>query len=317
MIYYLQDIVPEPDSNVLEPIISVDPQASQAAGAAPAVSSSKAPLLELVLGGYSYGSLIVARLPPVSNIIQRFQQAEIGTAAAEIILRARTLGKETRKQIGEAQHPSSPRGRNQLRPSDANTSPTKRIGASPMTMGGEETDLSERRRSRDARQSGDFVRKSVEMSKRFKTHRRRSSTPESSPIEQQATTPTSPQMREQNQSLPDVRVCYLLISPVILPFTQTLCPPGPPSTVLNVRRRSTDGSASGQLILQYPTLAVFGSTDTFTSSKRLRAWAEKQSHDSRSRFEWTDVEGAGHFWRENGSMKQLQDRIAGWVKAGQ
>ena len=123
----------------------MDPQADITTPTSTSQRSNNNPSLELLLGGYSYGSLIVARLPLVSDIIQRFQQAETGTAAAEIILRARTLGKETRKHVEEALRPSSPRGRNQLGPSDVATSPTKRVGTSPMTMGGEETDPSERR----------------------------------------------------------------------------------------------------------------------------------------------------------------------------
>lgn len=73
------------------------------------------------------------------------------------------------------------------------------------------------------------------------------------------------------------------------------------------------GSSTGSLFLENPTLAVFGSKDVFTSSNRLRGWAEKQSRASHSTFEWEEIQGAGHFWREDGVMQALQQRIVAWV----
>ncbi|EGP87979.1 uncharacterized protein MYCGRDRAFT_40222 [Zymoseptoria tritici IPO323] len=67
--------------------------------------------LQVILAGYSYGSLILARLPHMSHIIETFESAEKGTSASEIYLRARTLARRTRQSLLEPSPPSTPRGR--------------------------------------------------------------------------------------------------------------------------------------------------------------------------------------------------------------
>lgn len=303
MTYYLQALN-----------IDLDLYASDQHSPAVGASGSKQQTA-LLLGGYSYGSLILARLRPIENTIQRFQSAEVGSAAAEIILRARKLGRETIRSIEELYSPSSPRGR-QLQPPNSATSPTKRIGASPITMGGEETDPSTRRRSRDSRRSLDVIRKSVEMPRRVKDRIRRHSTHREEDATSKGIETPKSATPSSTYDVPQVLVRYLVISPVLLPFTHTLCPPGPPSAMFSLKKAaSSEGTPSIQF-LHSPTLAIFGSVDVFTSSRRLRTWAERQSKASDSSFEWHEIEGAGHFWREDGTMQSLQQKIASWVKIG-
>ncbi|KAK3719534.1 hypothetical protein LTR37_004392 [Vermiconidia calcicola] len=263
--------------------------------------------IHLLLGGYSYGSLVLARLPPMSAIIQRMESAEIGTAAAEIVLRARTLSNQTKNTLRTSNSPTGPRGR-QLTPIDATTSPTKRNGASPIVMGGEETDPSARRRSRDSRRSMDLVRKSVDVPHRIRARMGRSSGPQ---------LVTGHDVQEPSsavsQSSPSITIRYLFISPVLLPFTHTLSPPGPPSFTPGMRKLAAADKGGGIAFLQNQTLVLFGSADGFTSAGRLRVWAEKMARDSKSSFEWAEVKDAGHFWREAGVMQQLQEKLAAWV----
>lgn len=243
-------------------------------------------------------------------MMQRFETAAEGTASSEIMLRATTLATETIHGFEIHSKPTSPRGR-QLKPEDATTSPSRRTGASSITVGGEETDPSMRRRSRDSRRSTDFMRKSLD---KVHVRKRRTSKSIQKKDENSSSAPsTSTSSGDVATSTPSTR--YLIISPVVLPFTNSLCPPGPPSIGLSRFGRQTNSSSSGgSQFLSNPTLAVFGSKDVFTSSKRLRSWAEKQSKSSRSRFEWEDIEGAGHFWSEEDAMERLQTRIESWVK---
>lgn len=127
-------------------------------------------------------------------------------------------------------------------------------------------------------------------------------------------TPATPTMFGIEGRL-NVRVRYLVISPVLLPFTQMLCPPGPPSMMAALRRPSNSDSGAVAQLLQNPTLAVFGSTDVFTSAKRLKRWAQNMEKDSDSNFEWHEIEKAGHFWREQGVMQALQEKVTGWIKS--
>ena len=311
MAFYLHALKPVEESDRLQTIPSAGNQLDQSAHTTK-LSGNR---VELLLAGYSYGSLVLARLQPISAVIKCLESAEMGTAGAELILRARTLAKQTRLSLEELYSPSSPRGR-QLRPDDAATSPTKRIGASRIVIGGEETDPANRRRSRDSRRSVDFMRKSVEMPHRIKAQIKRSGT--SSPKGKDHDTPLTPAipanpMTAGLENRPVVSSRYLVISPVLLPFTQTLCPPGPPS--LGLRRMTGADASAGALFLEDPTMVIFGSTDGFTAARRLKGWAEKMAKDTSSQFEWHEIDGAGHFWREAGVMQDLQEKVAAWVKA--
>lgn len=307
--------------------------------------------LELLLAGYSFASLVLCRLPAVFTILNRFKSAENGTAATEIFLRARTLAIQHRKTIATRLQ----RGR---RPSS--TSPSKPAhwrNPSHVILGGEESDLasSRRRHSRgDSRGSCEAIRE-LPRTIKSRMHRPRSGqfhlrTSSDREQEQQHNTISSePQKQLHQQQLQQQRqpisIRYLLISPVLIPLSTTLVPPGIPfisatatatagggSTSLETEEKST---AAGVFSLQYPTLIAFGSSDTFTSSKKLCQWAERLAKDSAAvattaatvatnttattprpvdaKVEWTQIDGAGHFWREGGVMRVLQGTIREWV----
>ena len=172
----------------------------------------------------------------------------------------------------------------------------------------QETDPSERRRSRESPRSADFIRRSMELPQRVRLQIRRGPRGvvwrEAHHAETQSD-PSEPEIA--------VSVRYLLISPVLLPFSQTLLPPAPLTSVFTARGESGEGGIPGPL-LKHPTLAVFGSKDGFTSGRHLGGWARTQASLSRSSFEWEQIEGAGHFWRESGTVDALNDRIARWLR---
>ncbi|KAK0831937.1 hypothetical protein LTR03_015321 [Friedmanniomyces endolithicus] len=150
-------------SDALSPIISADERNVPAKG-----SNGERPL-SILLGGYSYGSLVLARLPTIQVIQQRFESAATGTAAAEIVQRARTLAEQTLKALEEArQHDLKASRDHGAIPEDAPASPVKHGRTFPVIIGGEETDSSDRRRSRDTPRSMDLVRKSVDFPKRLR-----------------------------------------------------------------------------------------------------------------------------------------------------
>jgi pimeloyl-ACP methyl ester carboxylesterase len=106
-----------------------------------------------------------------------------------------------------------------------------------------------------------------------------------------------------------VRVMYLLISPVLPPLAHTLVTPASWTGLKGAVDKST---GVGSTIC--PTLAVWGSIDSFTSSRRLKAWAERLSKAGPATFKWTEFEGAGHFWREQGVMKLMTEGVESWVR---
>lgn len=261
--------------------------------------------IEFVLCGYSYGALVLARLPSVEAMTKRFQDAPLGTAAAEVIIRARILAKHTLQTTQDVQCPINPRERTS-NPTETTTSPAQSPRASAMLTGGEESDSSNQRRSRDSRRSADVVRSTMDVHRRIGILLRKHS--DKSDKSKHETNPSI-----DDGLTPVVRVRYLLISPVLLPFTSILCPPGPPASMFRPRGILADGNA-GSLFLQRPTLILFGSSDGFTSGRRLRAWAEKYARTSgASDFRWEQINSAGHFWREDGVMAALQSRVSAWV----
>jgi alpha/beta superfamily hydrolase len=308
LIHYLQGLHGGLAPNQLEPIQSVGDFGDIGPISGTAGRHSDAPI-GILLGGYSYGSLVLARLPSAQAIYQRFANPKTGSAAAEVALRARTMAEQTKIACQEAQSPSTPRGR-QLDPSAAATSPSKRIGASPMTMGGEETDLSTRRRSRDSRRSVDVMRKSIEAPKRIRAHIRGSSISAKGGVEVKQPVPNTTCIVNTPEI---IKSRYLVISPVLIPFTHTLCPPGPPSMFSGLRKNADNESHAAKPFLANLTLALFGSSDVFTASKRLKAWAQKMVDASESKFAWEEIDGAGHFWNEAGVMQALQRRIEKWL----
>ena len=111
-------------------------------------------------------------------------------------------------------------------------------------------------------------------------------------------------------SVPEVSVRYLLVSPVLPPLAHTLVPP---VSWTGLKGGVEKGTGFGALAC--PTLIVWGSVDSFTSNRRLKAWAERLSKAaSPGMLRWRDFEGVGHFWREAGVMKAMTGEVSEWVR---
>lgn len=64
-----------------------------------------------------------------------------------------------------------------------------------------------------------------------------------------------------------------------------------------------------------PVLVVYGDGDTFTGVKKYRRWRERMMGASTS-WSGVEVEGAGHFWHEEGVMEELEGAVRTWVGEG-
>ncbi|CAD0027128.1 unnamed protein product [Aureobasidium pullulans] len=76
------------------PAITGDLQSS-----AGSIDNASSDHIALVLGGYSYGSLIVTNLPPTTEILATFHQTQSSTRVSEILLRAKELALQTDELI--------------------------------------------------------------------------------------------------------------------------------------------------------------------------------------------------------------------------
>lgn len=243
----------------------------------------------VILGGYSYGSLILRHLPPVPAMLQPFVAPIAGSASDEILLRARALADQ-----------SNMAWREPVRNHECESRCRKK-GREPkhsVTMGGEETTPEKRRTSREVRRSTDR-RLSVEFGNRLRSlshsHRRRKD--DSPPIQLET--------HEVAQiTMPAVR--YLLISPLTPPVSTLAAP------ALGHKFWHKWKGCSEEVVAHHIGLAVYGDQDVFTSARRIRDWGEQLKAIQGSRFSSVEVADAGHFWVESGVEEKLRGALREW-----
>ncbi|PHH61710.1 hypothetical protein CDD81_8055 [Ophiocordyceps australis] len=61
----------------------------------------------LLMGGYSYGAMVTAQLPPLATMLLHFTAPAAGTAAAEVRLRAEHASREQRRRGGRRERKRS------------------------------------------------------------------------------------------------------------------------------------------------------------------------------------------------------------------
>ena len=252
----------------------------------------------LILGGYSYGSLVVGNLPSTETILSLFATVSKGTAEAEIRLRAMHLSNQWN---AEAQQHSR-RGRRSAQS-------TLRASPHSAVFGGEESEPGTRRASRESRRSMDIVRRSMDRSRTKLGIRRSSSGFESPPSE----------VKVGQIDLDPPSTHYLLISPLLPPVSMFATMFSKAGGFRNEGVHQTNSatttaaSCAEDKFQKHPTLAIYGDKDLFTSHKKLRKWAERLMAHGDSRFTCREIKGAGHFWHEEGVDGQLRGCIRGWV----
>ncbi|CAI6336084.1 unnamed protein product [Periconia digitata] len=243
----------------------------------------------MVLGGYSYGSMILRHLPPVPSILQPFASPLEGSAADEILLRAHKLADQINlKWINEARA-SAERGRRRHE--------TKLS----VTMGGEETSPKKRRSSRDIRRSmeGSNGRRSLNISEGLRSisHRR-------SPHPQVTPEPTAPRPAIM---MPDV--CYLLVSPLTAPISTLAAP-----SLAHKFWSKSANSTTSDVIAKHRSLVVYGDRDQFSSVHKVREWVRRMQNQGSSQCSADEIEGAGHFWNEHSVESRLRSAIEQWER---
>jgi pimeloyl-ACP methyl ester carboxylesterase len=280
--HYLCYIQPSPTS---EPIFTLEPSPiSPAPSYHAATQTDTGPTV--ILGGYSYGSMILRHLPPVPTILQPFASPIVGSAADEILHRARKLAHQSNLEWHNLARAEA-RAR---RPSQAghNSRPS-------MAMGGEETSPDKRRSSRDVRRSAEGgSRLEIRTRLRSLSHRRR----------EDSILLTPPETKSAIMIVPDVR--YLLISPLTAPISTLAAP------ALGHKFWSKPRSEGHNIIGKHPSLAVYGDQDIFTSAKKIREWSDQLKAEPGSCFNSVEVTGAGHFWSESDVEAKLRTALRDW-----
>ena len=246
--------------------------------------------MKLIIGGYSYGSLITKLLPSTEDILQRFAQVNKGSPEAEIRLRAISLAAQWNKDsvlYREAYHVQKTRSREKLRVPGH---------ATALVMGGSESGPDSRRASRESRRSLDAVRRSMERSRK-KLLRQHSCEVSKHALAVESLVPVD---------IPAPQTHYLLIS--------LLQPPISAFATMFSSLRSGYLAQREAKFLDHSTLVIYGDQDVFASQRRLRRWAESLKSKPKSMFQFNEIAGAGHFWREEGVADQMRGYIRKWIQ---
>ncbi|KAG6014452.1 hypothetical protein E4U43_006515 [Claviceps pusilla] len=302
----------------------------------------------LVMGGYSYGAMVTTQLPPVDELLAPFLSPEANSEAAQIRLRAENLAEQQNLMLGsmraamlQVRNPRSPTrqhsGGVRIGGEEGTRSPRKSHDGSHCHGRGRISLDSEDRTGRgmhDLMGKGKCQHSSHHWNWALRRSRSVSSSAElrdGKPCWEQsaseATTTTaaaeaaaaasgvSPEkhpkddQQPQPERLPAVphfvspRPAYILISPL-----QGLVSQLATMSFLSPRNHGRDDQAEKKLV-ENPTMAVFGDNDVFVPVSKLRAWTTKLSRTSRSRFTAWEVPRAGHFWTEEGVLRDMNERV--------
>ena len=308
LLHYLNDLRPTELSSHTEQLRVHSSETVPSADRSTVGAPSEAPIdvddgLTLLLGGYSYGSLIVTLLPTTDVTIARFSNAVKGSAAAAIISRAAQLSEQWNAEVG---HDGEAQPDRQFMMGYA-----VRDSSDPVAMDGRETESSNRKASRESGRSLDGLRNSLDVLKRRLTPRNGSRDDEDVQL------PKCKEVSPIGIKLP--RTSYLLISP-LLPPVSTLATMFSKFSVTQGSEQSHPtrvGNAETvvrrEKFLGHDTLAVYGDKDVFTSQRKLRKWAEHLACESNSRFQFREIAGAGHFWLEGGVEQQMRVAVREWA----
>lgn len=265
----------------------------------------------LLLGGYSYGAMITAQMPPLYAILQPFTSPATGSDAAEVRLRAQHLAEQQNVVLASARAAMMERG---VR------SPSKRR----VRVGGDEAGSPRKSHDSHGRRSfsidEDRIRRGVhDFVAKAKSGRHGQKLFHHASTDGHARAVTPPHGQSQPDEKPDQKLAdvsdlampspaYLMVSPlqglVNHLATMSLVP-----KALSKNKEPRELEAEEKLV-RNPTLAVFGDTDVFVAVHRLRAWTKRLQERKDSSFQGREITSAGHFWVEEGVVEQLKDHVA-------
>lgn len=103
-----------------------------------------------------------------------------------------------------------------------------------------------------------------------------------------------------------IKTSYLIVSPLLPPVSTLISLPfgGGPTLEEHMRK-----------FKERPTLAIYGDNDTFTQVSKLHEWASALNNLNPG-FQYVQVNGAGHFWREDNTVRSLSKWIAAFAGDG-
>lgn len=252
----------------------------------------------IICGGYSYGSVMARHAPTADVVMKLFERTTKGSSVEEINLRAAHLAR-----LYFEENKTTARSHTRSQSLGGRESATESDTQSP-------SHSSKRRHKIDFSSIG-----------RHHHHHHHSSSSTS--------TTSLAQSPSAGISLPTssspLQTSYLLISPPLTLSTGLLTLFQP--LLLTSLTSSFDTLGPSPLSSPYPnniaenaTLAIWGRNDGMQSSRSLRGWAKGLEMEAKGKgapvgaVTSREVEGAGHFWREEGVARRLREEIGTWAE---
>ncbi|KAL2002992.1 hypothetical protein VTN02DRAFT_5299 [Thermoascus thermophilus] len=303
MVYYLHGLDPgRPSGPPRAPSETLEPS-PQPSGAGEEGSRPSSSLVDLILGGYSYGSMIASHLPKADVVVKLFADAAEGSSMAAI---------RTRAQHFAADWNTTFQARLQLQSSRPG-SPDSAGTPSPVALGyGSDSS------AKDSRGDAfDSIMRRVDRSKRRLSARLSRSEPQTARV--QDNTNAAGTTNGDARQIPPPRISYLLVSPILPPITLFL-------TMFSRMSLSTEvGSGTSvqgahvpspkpeEQLCAHPTLVIYGNRDTFTPEKKIQKWSDELARAPGTKFQYREIDGAGHFWHEAGAETQMRAALREWL----
>lgn len=134
----------------------------------------------------------------------------------------------------------------------------------------------------------------------------------------ETTTPNGSGLRvEDLDQISRSTVSYLLVSPLLPPLSNFLTIFSRLSLDVGVKKstewKSIPCHKPATQLCKHKTLAIYGNDDGFTPAKKLRKWSDELSLVPQSRFQYCEIDGAGHFWRGNDVEEQARHALRNWL----
>lgn len=277
----------------------------------------------LLMAGYSYGSLITTMLPPLAKLLEPLAAPELGSAAAEIRLRAQHLAQIQNHALtpprlsSPSQTPGSP------------TTPDSSHRHFALRVGGDEAGAL--RRSKDfahGRRSfsidGDRLREGVDellgkarLRKKGSTQSIRGAGDGRRSVSHSSAKSAMPPVTLgiEDSVLSGVQPAYLLISPLRGYIGHLAAVSFHP--LLRWKHKSEDPEdLAERKLTENPTLAVYGDQDSLVNVTRLRDWTRRLTSTLQmTNFLPVEVSGAGHFWIEAGVADSLAAAVSRFAES--
>ncbi|OJD25835.1 hypothetical protein ACJ73_02799 [Blastomyces percursus] len=300
LIYYLLGI--DPDS-IREPL------AESGNHQLPPVPDIKKPTvaserLEIILAGYSYGSMIASHLPSIETVLSLFASPVAGSSSAEILQQAEDLSTLWNLEAKLEVSSQTPTRQGSSCDGHGKLSQCVSMGSSAESSG-----------KRSSMDRGAMIRKSIERSRRrLRARFLRGHGVESRAMGASAIASSSVSEIAHNMLTP--AVSFLLISPVIPPITNfmTFSLFGPRINLdVTLAGMNVKSTPPEEQLTAHRTLAVYGNNDMFASAKKLRKWVTDLRKTPGSMFEFVEIDMAGHFWLEEGTEAQMRAAVREWA----